>query len=176
MFTISRVDTMATRPLILGLFLLVTQVCALFDESLVTFEPEDGAVGLHRATILFANEHDTVGIEIAANSLAEDYEQITGYKPPVIEWAGSNSTQQELTPNTTSSVTIIAAMVGSSLLRQVADDLELDDLEGKWETFRTGVVRNPLPGVKNGFVIAGSDMRGVMYGLYTLAEKSGQSP
>lgn len=54
--------------------------------------------------------------------------------------------------------------------------LNISDIQGKWEAFKTSVVRNPLPGVKDGLVIAGSDKRGAMFGVYTLAQQCGQSP
>jgi hypothetical protein len=53
--------------------------------------------------------------------------------------------------------------------------VNVSDIRGEWETFRTTVVRDYQPG-KNALVIAGSDKRAVVYGLYTLAEQCGQSP
>jgi len=38
------------------------------------------------------------------------------------------------------------------------------------------VVEKPFPGVSRALVIAGSDKRGTIYGIHTLAEQSGQSP
>lgn len=171
---------MAHKSVLLFLLLLTRPVLCLFDDPILSFEPREGSVPLHDATIIFANTDDTVGIQIAAESLAEDYKQITGHKPPILEWRGSNGTlsQPVLTNDQTKLAVIIVGTVGSSLIEGLAEDgkIEIDDLKGKWETFRFSAVQKPFPGVKSGLVVAGSDMRGAMYGLYTLAEQSGQSP
>jgi hypothetical protein len=49
-------------------------------------------------------------------------------------------------------------------------------IHGKWESYITHVVDNPLPGVDRALVIAGSDMRGTIYGLYDVSEAMGVSP
>ena len=38
------------------------------------------------------------------------------------------------------------------------------------------MVPRPLPGVANGLIIAGSDKRGTIYGIYDLSEQIGVSP
>jgi alpha-glucuronidase len=53
--------------------------------------------------------------------------------------------------------------------------LNVTDVRGQWETFRTTVVTDYQKG-KDALVIAGSDKRAVVYGIYTLAEQCGQSP
>jgi hypothetical protein len=72
---------------------------------------------------------------------------------------------------------IIAATVNSALIRGLEKRglVNVSDIRGEWETFRTTVVQDYQPG-KNALVIAGSDKRAVVYGLYTLAEQCGQSP
>ena len=50
------------------------------------------------------------------------------------------------------------------------------DLKGKWESFVIATVENPAPGVKQALVIAGSDKRGTIYGIYELSEQLGVSP
>jgi hypothetical protein len=170
---------MTHQTVLLFFLLLVRQALCLFDDPILSFEPQEGSIPIHDAAIIYANKDDTVGIQIAAESLAEDYKQITGHKPPVLEWRGSNGTSQPvLTNDQAKSTVIVVGTVDSSLIRGLAEvgEIEIDDLRGKWETFRFTVVQKPLPGVKSGLVVAGSDMRGAMYGLYTLAEQSGQSP
>jgi hypothetical protein len=49
-------------------------------------------------------------------------------------------------------------------------------LSGKWETFVTQVVANPAPGVSRALVIAGSDKRGTIYGIYDISSQIGVSP
>ncbi len=66
----------------------------------------------------------------------------------------------------------------SSLIDQLAKDGKIDSsaLVGKWEKFITQIVENPFPGVKRALVIAGSDKRGTIYGIYDLSNQIGVSP
>ena len=47
---------------------------------------------------------------------------------------------------------------------------------GQWESFISQVVTSPLPGVDKALVIAGSDLRGTVFGLYDISEQIGVSP
>jgi hypothetical protein len=49
-------------------------------------------------------------------------------------------------------------------------------IAGKWESFQIQVVSNPLPGVESAQVVAGSDKRGTIYGIYDISEHIGVSP
>ncbi|MCY4743417.1 glycosyl hydrolase 115 family protein [Pelomonas sp. UHG3] len=57
-----------------------------------------------------------------------------------------------------------------------AERLGLGALKGCWECFRIAVLRDPAPGVKQALVIAGADLRGTAYGVYTLSQALGVSP
>jgi hypothetical protein len=46
----------------------------------------------------------------------------------------------------------------------------------QWESYVLQIVKNPLPGVDAALVIAGSDRRGTIYGIYQLSEMIGVSP
>jgi len=54
--------------------------------------------------------------------------------------------------------------------------LEVKEVQGLWERFVIATVADPLPGVKQGLVIAGSDRRGTAYGVYELSKRIGVSP
>ena len=47
---------------------------------------------------------------------------------------------------------------------------------GKWESYVRQVVANPEPGIDEALVIAGSDKRGTIYGIYDLSSQIGVSP
>ena len=49
-------------------------------------------------------------------------------------------------------------------------------IKGNWEGFVIEKVKSPLPGIENAIVIAGSDTRGTIYGIYHLSEMMGVSP
>lgn len=54
--------------------------------------------------------------------------------------------------------------------------LRVDDIEGQWESYVTTMVPEPVPGWERALVIAGSDKRGTIYGIYSLSEQIGVSP
>lgn len=118
-----------------------------------------------------ADRGDSVGIHIALRSLASDLEQITGSRPSL-----RNATSNATIPGSTTS--IIIGSVESSLIHELSAKglFDTSDIEGKWEVFKTAVVDDALPGVKKALVIAGSDKRGTIFGIHTLAEQCGQSP
>lgn len=145
-------------------------VHALLEESFVGFEPGDQTLDIAGATVI-ADADDFVGIHIALKSLVEDFEQITGTRP-AFNNVTANSTIS------TSATGIIVGSVESRLIRQLSAErgLNISDVEGRWEVFKTAVIANPIAGVERALVIVGSDKRGTIFGVHTLAEQSGQSP
>ncbi|RWA07340.1 hypothetical protein EKO27_g7759 [Xylaria grammica] len=156
-----------SRLLLLNFFSLVS---GLLEESIVSFDSAEGSVSLHDASILYSAD-DPVGVEIAATSLAEDFEAITGTRPSIIKIEDGEC------QNCTDSA-IIAATIDSDLIGAIvqAGKLDVSSLDGKWESYQTSVVNVPISGIKKALVIAGSDKRAVMFGIYTLSEQCGQSP
>jgi len=167
--------------MLLLLFLLSsfqTLASALFQEEFVAFNPGNGSLAISGATIIYAAD-DPVGVSIAAKDLASDFQQITGKEHHIVTVQGTNSSNSStLFANVNSRTAIIVGSVNSELIRRVerSSGFNVSDIRGKWETFRTAVVKRPLPGIENALVIAGSDKRGTMFGVYTLSEQAGQSP
>ena len=54
--------------------------------------------------------------------------------------------------------------------------IDLEEVRGKWEVYSFQVIDKPLDGVEHAVVIAGSDKRGTIYGLFHLSELIGVSP
>lgn len=52
----------------------------------------------------------------------------------------------------------------------------MSSINNRWESFISEVIDKPLPGVDQALVIAGSDLRGTIYGLYDVSEQIGVSP
>ena len=74
---------------------------------------------------------------------------------------------------------ILIGTVGKSpLIDQLvrAGKIDVSGIRGKWESFFLQTVANPLPGVDSALVIAGSDKRGTIFGIYDLSEQIGVSP
>lgn len=74
---------------------------------------------------------------------------------------------------------IIAGTLGRSEIVDSlvkAGKLDVTEIEGKWESFVTQIVDEPIRGCPRAVVIAGSDPRGVIFGLYDISEQIGVSP
>jgi hypothetical protein len=143
---------------------------ALLEEKFVGFSSENASLDIVGATIL-ADADDFIGVHIALKSLVADFEQITGTKPSCQNYT-ANSTISNVDKS------IIVGSVNSTLIRELAARgvLDISDIEGKWEVFKTVIIKNPLPGIKTALAIVGSDKRGTIFGTHALAEQSGQSP
>lgn len=156
----------------LSAILLIPHASALLEEKFVTFTESDGAIPIHNAVIVH-DVDDPAGVQIAARALVNDFEQITGSKPRNLTYDEGLSSG-----NGTIDRAILIGTVDSELIKAIAgnSDLDVESLEGKWESFTTTLVSEPLEGVDEALVIVGSDMRGTAFGVYTLAEQCGQSP
>jgi hypothetical protein len=74
---------------------------------------------------------------------------------------------------------IIAGTIGKSDVIDsiiASKKLNVAAIKGRWESFISEVVTSPLPGVDKALVIAGSDLRGTIFGLYDISEQIGVSP
>lgn len=116
------------------------------------------------APILIA-EDEMKGIRIAAENLQADFHRVCGSKAA-------------LTTSAPSSPCIIAGHIDSKYIHQLvkAGKIDAADLKGKTEKYVIMTVDAPMPGIEKALVIAGSDMRGTIYGIYELSEQIGVSP
>lgn len=75
-------------------------------------------------------------------------------------------------------VVVIGTLGKNEIIDQLAKEGKIDanELRGKWEKFTTQIVENPFKGIKKALVIAGSDKRGTIYGIYDLSNQIGVSP
>ncbi len=120
------------------------------------------------AATISVDANDWAGVIRAAGDLQGDVARVTRLTP-VITHDGKN-------PGATP---IIIGTIGrSALLDQLIREGKIDasPIAGKWESFLIQVVSEPLPGVPSALVIAGSDKRGTIYGIYDLSEEIGVSP
>ncbi len=120
------------------------------------------------AAAMLADTNDFAGVLRAARDLQTDIRHVTG-REPVFASDQKNSGAR----------TILIGTIGKSPLidRLVSEHkIDVSSIVGKWETFLIQVVPNPLPGVESGLVIAGSDKRGTIFGIYDLSEQIGVSP
>ena len=75
---------------------------------------------------------------------------------------------------------IIVGQIGQSrLIDEIVAAGKFDEaagIKGKWEAYATKTIKNPVPGVGDALVIAGSDARGTIDGIYSISEEIGVSP
>ena len=122
--------------------------------------------GNSTATLWFdANDHK--GVIRAVVDLQADIERVTQKKPEL---------------STGKTAPVLPVIIGTIGKNAVIDNLLKTkkipalDLTGKWESFVIATVSNPVPGVSQALVIAGSDKRGTIYGIYELCRQLGVSP
>lgn len=105
-------------------------------------------------------DNDWKGVIRAARDLADDIGKVSGKKSEVI-------ITEKLKPGS-----IVAGTIGSSKLIDSlisVGKLDVDSVKGKWESFVLDVVDDNL-------IIAGSDKRGTIYGIYEISRQIGVSP
>jgi len=120
------------------------------------------------AAPLWVDAHDWPGVIRAAGDLQADVERVSGVRPVLTP-----------APAAPRRVAVIIGTVGHSALIDGlvrARQLDVRAIRGRWEAFQREVVANPLPGVERALVIAGSDKRGTIYGIYDLSKQIGVSP
>jgi hypothetical protein len=159
-------------------------VLALGERPVVRFDAAPGASGLlilardGQAARLVVDPAEDPAVKHAAAGLREDIARVSGARPALLD------ALPPAAPAATSGATgqgdlVLVGTLGSSpLIDRLAREGRIDvaTLRGKWEGYLIQVVRDPLPGVARALVIAGSDRRGTVYGMYTLSEQIGVSP
>ncbi|PJJ80021.1 glycosyl hydrolase 115 family protein [Mucilaginibacter auburnensis] len=121
-----------------------------------------------RSATIVASSTDHKGVLRALLDLQGDIGKVTDHQPAVLY--DKVPSQKEL---------IIVGTIGKSALidRLVkSGKLNVSAIKGKWENFLLQVIDDPFPGVTKAFVIAGSDKRGTIYGLYDVSSSIGVSP
>ncbi len=106
---------------------------------------------------------DWKGVVRAIHNLEEDFIQVTSKRP------SNNVAKKSILIGTIGHSTYIDQLIKSK-------KINAKDLQGKNEKFIVQLVVNPMPGVDSALVIAGSDKRGTIYGIYELSKQIGVSP
>jgi len=166
---------MKRRPAVLSIiFILLTCCGEVFSIGQARYVQSSSLPGgfpiiqnNHAATI-WVDSADWSGVIRAAGDLKSDLARVSGNAALL-----ANKADQLSSP---------AIFVGTIGRSKVIDDLiragkiDVSQIRGKWESFFLQVVQSPMPGVRNGLVIVGSDKRGTIFGIYDLCEQIGVSP
>nr|AQQ75023.1 GH115 [uncultured bacterium] len=121
-----------------------------------------------KAAPIYISETDYAGVLRVAHHFQDDVERVTGIRPEI--FSTKIPPQKE--------VVIVGTIQKNALLQNLIKKRKINGklLAGKWETYLITVVEKPLPGVQRALVIAGSDKRGAIYGMFELSEQMGVSP
>lgn len=153
----------------------LAHVLALGQVPIISFT--SGALQLAGGTstaTLILSTGDFKGVQRAGADLAADFGRVTG-KPLTVKTTELTTTDT----SPTSGPAIIVGTIGKSKLIDSlisAGKLDVSKVRGKWESFQSQIVANPLAGLSSALVIAGSDKRGSIYGIYDISEQIGVSP
>jgi hypothetical protein len=145
---------------------------ALGQKKLAWFDrpPVDAVAMAHngQAARLYVDAADYAGVLRAAGDLQGDIARVSAAKP-VLSKDGKPAGAD---------VIIIGTIGKSALIDQLvaAGKLDVSAIKGKWEGWQVQTLRKPLPGVERALVIAGSDKRGTIFGIYEMSEQIGVSP
>lgn len=126
-------------------------------ERFVSFQQGDLLINGHDKVEIYMDANDCRGVSYAANALVKDIRNVSG-------------SQATITSNR--KATILVGTIGhSAAIDQLVKQKRINGnlLRGKREKFIITVVDNQL-------VIAGSDRRGTIYGIYELSQQMGVSP
>lgn len=140
-------------------------------EAIVTDVAGEGTFPLVRekqAAGILLDAADHKGVLRAAGDLQADIERVTSIKPELAT-DRSHSAKAAVIIGTLGKSYLIDGLVKTGKIKPAA-------IAGKWESFLITVVDNPMPGVDQALVIAGSDKRGTIYGIYEISEQIGVSP
>lgn len=108
---------------------------------------------------IIVDSRDWKGVSRAANDLADDIRKVTG-------------TKAEVAMGQIKKGSIIAGTIGKSRLIDgliARKKIDVSKIRGQWESYLIDLVDDNL-------VIAGSDKRGTIYGIYEISKQIGVSP
>ncbi|HVT73760.1 MAG TPA: glycosyl hydrolase 115 family protein [Lacunisphaera sp.] len=156
-----------------GLLLVVACTgarAALGDTSIVSYSAAPGDFPLvvaHAAAPLVIDARDFPGVVRAVHDLQADINRVAGVTPEVAAKAQGKR------------VAVIVGTIGRSPLVDAlvqVGKLDVAQVRGQWESWVIETVDQPTPDLDRALVIAGSDKRGTIYGVYELSQQIGVSP
>ena len=116
------------------------------------------------------DESDYEGVKIAVRNLRQDFGRVCGTMPSFGVGGGFRRGGGVRA--------VIAGSINSTVIQELvaAGKLDVSSIAGKRETYILTTVESPGRFVSEALVIAGSDKRGTIYGIYELSEQMGVSP
>jgi len=166
---------MTTKQSKLIYFLGVTLLALLIAQTsqaqlFINLEKKDGyfpLVSAGKSVSLFADQADHPGVIRAARDLQQDINRVTDIQPSLL-----------FTQPAEKEIVIIGTIGKSTLIDNLIASKKLDvsNVKDQWEASLIQTVEKPFPNVDRAIVIAGSDKRGTIYGIYEVSKQIGVSP
>ena len=155
------------KKAILTLFTMGLALISSAAEPFVTFRPSPDGMAIAsqgKPVNILVSSQDYEGVHIAVHNLQNDIQAVCGTQPALMQ-----SAEEQM---------IIVGSLQSEYIQQMiaAKKLNKKDLAGKTEKYLLQIVDKPIAGVNQALVIAGSDKRGTIYGIYELSRQIGVSP
>ncbi|WP_232301148.1 glycosyl hydrolase 115 family protein [Gilvimarinus agarilyticus] len=144
---------------------------ALGEPSYLTDTPQAGDLRLvdgRKAATLYRDSDADSAIALALDDLKADIKRVTGERATVTTELNKLGKQ----------AVIVGEIGHSEVIDQLIAQQKIDvsDIVDRWEGYLIQVVQNPVAGVEQALIVAGSDRRGTAYGLYDISEQIGVSP
>jgi hypothetical protein len=120
------------------------------------------------AVDIYVDAADFPAVVRAVGDLKADVQRVSGTAPTI----------KNATTGLSATAIIVGTLGKSPVIDALASAGKLDTMgvTGKWESSVIQAVANPVAGVTKALVIAGSDRRGTVYGIYELSQRIGVSP
>jgi len=153
------------------IFVLPQKLSAIDNQSFVSFVKSEKYFPLSESgnsAPLVISSNDFPGIKRVLKQFQTDIGNVTNAIPAL------STDTIPLSKN----IVVIGTIGNSYLIDKLIDNKKLDVQEviGKWDSFLIQVIENPFPNVDRALVIAGSNKRGTIYGMYDLSSQIGVSP
>jgi hypothetical protein len=117
---------------------------------------------------LYLSDQDFPAVLRVAKDLQEDIRRVSGVLPILVMDSLPGSKE----------IVLIGTLGKNSVIDGLVAQGKIDikEIRDKWETYIIQVIEKPFPRVDRALVIAGSDKRGTVFGVYELSERMGVSP
>lgn len=167
-----RITYTAALCIIIGAFILMPfRVFAIGDQPYITTQETKNCFTFSasgKSAPLYVSARDFPGVIRALNDLKADIGRVTDVEPELFTDKLPNQKQ----------IIIVGTIGKSPIIDQLikTKKIEVKEITGKWETFTIRVIEKPMKGIDKALVIAGSDKRGTIYGIYDVSQQIGVSP
>ena len=158
-----------SRPLLACCFVMFA-LTAMAD-SFISFRQQGGAFPISTASQMSGicmDAHEKQGVKRAAEDLRKDIYTVSGRSPRVC-CQGEDVVRYPILIGTYGVSEAITRLAKKGILPERS-------LKGKWESFVIKTIDHPAKGMERALVVAGSDMRGTIYGIYEISRQMGVSP